>query len=137
MSGLSDTERSQFATVMQTIRAVGSGLEESRAEGRELADRLRLVLPRHRRGDDRPRRETRCPRPTSWRSSGSVPDATSPRSRRRRARFTPTPRSHGRATVFVDVRINAHGELTGGYLHHGLSDNLGSFVITPAGRVAR
>ncbi|TDD12891.1 hypothetical protein [Nonomuraea diastatica] len=45
MSGLTATERAQFAAVLQTIRAAGSGLEGSRAAGRELADKLRIVLP--------------------------------------------------------------------------------------------
>ncbi|MEU7004195.1 hypothetical protein [Nonomuraea sp. NPDC046570] len=65
----------------------------------------------------------------------TLPDARVAREIHAYARF------HGYTTVFVDVRIDvridAHGELTGGHLHHGLGDNLGSFVITVAGRVAR
>ncbi|MEU6718265.1 hypothetical protein ABZ897_42935 [Nonomuraea sp. NPDC046802] len=45
MSELSETERAQFAGVMQAIRAGGAHLENSRAVGRELADFLRRVLP--------------------------------------------------------------------------------------------
>ncbi|MEV1179296.1 hypothetical protein [Nonomuraea sp. NPDC049784] len=39
MSGLTDIKHAQFAVVLQTIRAAGSGLEGSR-EGQERADRL-------------------------------------------------------------------------------------------------
>jgi hypothetical protein len=45
MSDLSETERAQFTAVLQTIRASGAGLEGSRMAGRDLADKLRIVLP--------------------------------------------------------------------------------------------
>ncbi|MEU7458251.1 hypothetical protein [Streptosporangium roseum] len=45
MSRLTDIERTQFAMVMQTISTAGPALEHSRAADRELADKMRAVLP--------------------------------------------------------------------------------------------